>query len=182
MEDVSVVDLSAETLSSPTIVDVIDLTKDSPRSLRPLRSRQRNAGVSSSHNTTVNLDNHHNNHNHKRHLSPMVLGSMLDNQMRHLKKKAKVSHSTSSNEILTLDDTVDEDKNTCYTVELDNKEAVALTCPICFESLSSNLKPITTRCGHLFCSECLQTFFRTTKKCPTCKTSITLKSCTRLYL
>lgn len=139
MEDVSVVDLSAETLSSPTIVDVIDLTKDSPRSLRPLRSRQRNAGVSSSHNTTVNLDNHHNNHNHKRHLSPMVLGSMLDNQMRHLKKKAKVSHSTSSNEILTLDDTVDEDKNTCYTVELDNKEAVALTCPICFESLSSNL-------------------------------------------
>lgn len=90
-------------------------------------------------------------------------------------------HATSSNTILTIDDTVKEDK-TYYTVEMGIKEPIPLTCPVCFESLTSNLKPITTRCGHLFCSECLESFIRISKKCPSCKSSITLKSCTRIYL
>jgi len=83
---------------------------------------------------------------------------------------------------LTLDDTIEEDNKTCYTIKSDTTEPVPLICPICLEPLSSDLKPTATRCGHLFCSECLQTFIRTSKKCPTCKATVGLKSCTRLYL
>lgn len=198
MEDTddSIVDVSL-----PTVI-VIDLTKESPRSGRSSRSHRRNAeDVSSSHSANESPDRRF-----RRPLSPIVLGNTQDTQTfvytllissRKVKRKfllwlkiffrrspvkeRKVPHATSSNEVLTLDDTIEENK-TFYTVESDNREPVPLTCPICFESLSSNLKPITTRCGHLFCAECLETFIRTSKKCPTCKAAITLKSCTRLYL
>ncbi|XP_011066626.1 PREDICTED: uncharacterized RING finger protein C548.05c-like [Acromyrmex echinatior] len=163
--DDSVIDVSPS-------IDVIDLTKESPSSVRPLRkSRQRNVeNVSSSNNVTSNSD--------QRPIPPIVLGNTQDTQMKSTRKKERVSQATS--EVLILDDTIEEDK-ICYSVQSDIKEPVPLTCPICFEALSSKLKPYTTRCGHLFCLECLQTFLQTAKKCPTCKTTIALKSCTRLY-
>ncbi|XP_018361901.1 PREDICTED: E3 ubiquitin-protein ligase RNF4-like [Trachymyrmex cornetzi] len=168
--DDSVIDIS------PNLIDVIDLTKESPRSVRPLRSCLRNAeNVSSSDNRTSNSDHH-------RPIPPIVLGNTQNIQTKNTRKTGRVSRATDSSEVLTLDDTIEEDK-TCYTVQSDIKEPIPLTCPICFEALSSKLKPYTTRCGHLFCSECLQTSLqKTAKKCPTCKATIALKSCTRLYL
>ncbi|XP_018054052.1 PREDICTED: uncharacterized RING finger protein C548.05c-like [Atta colombica] len=168
--DDSVIDVS------PSLIDVIDLTKESPSSVRPSRSHQRNVeNISSSNNVTSNSDHC------RRPISPIVLGNTQATQTKNTKKKGRVSRAIGSNEVLTLDNTIEEDK-ICYTVQSDIKEPVPLTCPICFEALSSKLKPYTTRCGHLFCSDCLQTFLQTAKKCPTCKTTITLKSCTRLYL
>lgn len=174
MMDDSVVDVS----SSPTIIDVIDLTKESPSgSIRASRSRQRNTeDVSSQHGATDSPDRRC-----RRPLSPLLLGK----RTRKERRGEKVPFATSSSEILTLDDTIKEDDNKddkCYTINSDNREAIHLQCPICFESLTSNLKPITTRCGHVFCTECLESFIRISKKCATCKASITLKSCTRLYL
>lgn len=195
--DDSIMDDSVVDISSPSVVEVIDLTSPSG-SVRPSRSRQRNRESSS---VTNNL-----NHHSRRPLSPIVLGNTQDTQLfvytflflhkkwlkdlfydqkclfrKSPKKKRKTSHATNSNTVLTLDDTVKEDK-TYYTVETDNKEPIPLKCRVCFELLTSNLKPITTRCGHLFCSECLKTFIGISKKCPTCKSTITLKSCTHIYL
>lgn len=66
----------------------------------------------------------------------------------------------------------------------DDEKPSCLNCPICLESLSSKSKPTTTRCGHIFCSVCLEKFIHVSKKkkCPTCQSNITLKSCTRLYI
>ncbi|XP_018407707.1 PREDICTED: E3 ubiquitin-protein ligase RNF4-like [Cyphomyrmex costatus] len=160
---------------SPTIIDIIDLTKESPNTVRRSRSQRRNdEDVPSNHNIGS--------HSHRivMPIPPIVLGNTQDIPTRNTRNRERVSHATSSNEVLTLDNTMEEDK-ICYTVESDAKEPIPLTCPICFEVLSSKLKPYTTRCGHLFCSECLQTFLRTAKKCPTCKATVALRSCTRLY-
>ncbi|KAL6260577.1 E3 ubiquitin-protein ligase RNF4-like [Pogonomyrmex barbatus] len=165
--DDSIIDISSTAID---VIDVIDLTKESPRTNRPSRSQRRINNES----TTYNINE---NQHFRRPLSPIILGN-TNNEMK--KPKKKKSRAT-LDEVLTVDDTNDENK-TYYTVESDNGKPVPLMCPICFESLSSNLKPITTRCGHLFCTECLETFIQTTKKCPTCKGPITLKSCTRLYL
>lgn len=90
---------------------------------------------------------------------------------------------TSMNETINLDDTIlvkDDDKR--YAVTSDRGELTSLKCPICFELLSSEMKPTTTRCGHVFCAKCIETYVPIRKKCPTCNSSITLKSCTRLFL
>lgn len=167
----SIVNISSHT------IDYIDLTKESPISARPSRSRQRMYAedVPPNHNITESS-----NHYHRRHLSPIVLGTQLTHEKKS-RGERKVTHSKSTVEILVLDDTIEENEPS-YTIESDDRKPIPLTCPICFESLSSNSKPITTRCGHVFCTECLNTYFRTAKKCPTCKSTITLKTCTRLYL
>ncbi|XP_077264147.1 LON peptidase N-terminal domain and RING finger protein 3-like [Temnothorax americanus] len=162
---------------SPTLIDVIDLTKESPSgSARASRSRQRNTGdvaSSVSNGSTCRC---------RRPLSPIVLGNTPDVQTKNPRKKRGMSRTRSSNEVLTVDDTSKEDDKPYCIVESDDRQPILLTCPICLESLTSNLKPTTTRCGHLFCIECLESFIRISKKCPTCKTAITLKSCTRLYI
>lgn len=90
---------------------------------------------------------------------------------------------TRTEETVILDDTIyisDDDQH--YITKSDNGKSLILTCPICFEVLSSKLKPTTTRCGHVFCAHCLEVYLRKSKKCPACNTTTTLKSCTRLYL
>ena len=59
-------------------------------------------------------------------------------------------------------------------------------CPICFAELmkiDARLLLITP-CGHLFCSSCLTTHFKTTSlgvKCPKCQKIILIKDCHHLY-
>lgn len=71
---------------------------------------------------------------------------------------------------------------TCYVNEPADENSVALSCPICYEQLSSNLKPMSTRCGHIFCAQCLELALRQTKKCPLCKRATKLPSCIRLCI
>lgn len=44
-----------------------------------------------------------------------------------------------------------------------------LTCPICSDLF---IKPITTHCGHTFCSVCLTTSTSSDSRCPMCRTDI----------
>lgn len=76
MEDMddSIVDVS------PTVIDVIDLTKESPRSGRPSRSHRRHAeDESSSHSVTERLNRHF-----RRPLSPIVLGNTSDSHQTYI--------------------------------------------------------------------------------------------------
>ncbi|XP_044002263.1 uncharacterized protein LOC122848332 isoform X2 [Aphidius gifuensis] len=61
-------------------------------------------------------------------------------------------------------------------------ETVVLSCPICFEELRPTRKPTSTKCGHVFCEECLNATFIAHKKCPKCNAPIKRKSCIRLFL
>ena len=187
--------------NSPTVIDVIDLTKESPK-IRPSQSH---------HRCTENASaNHYATRSNRRTsrmevLLPLVLGRRHNTQTEFpiMRRRRMVYDVTSNNEIVNLDDTIEDkndkeaDKNDkeadkqktdkqeaekYYTFQSDNIMPVSLTCPICLEILSASLKPTTTRCGHLFCAKCLEESVRKYKNCPTCKTTIKLKSCIRLYL
>ncbi|KAK0171401.1 hypothetical protein PV328_009138 [Microctonus aethiopoides] len=64
---------------------------------------------------------------------------------------------------------------------LDGITPTVLSCPICYEDLRSSRKPMTTKCGHLFCESCIQATLSSRKKCPVCMASITIKSCIRVH-
>ncbi|EDR24858.1 hypothetical protein EDI_216770 [Entamoeba dispar SAW760] len=61
------------------------------------------------------------------------------------------------------------------------KELEGIRCPICFD-LTRNV--MTTKCGHLYCSDCLNIIFDTpgVHYCPICKQKIIKNSCHRIFL
>ncbi|KAM8707253.1 hypothetical protein ACLKA7_011362 [Drosophila subpalustris] len=48
-------------------------------------------------------------------------------------------------------------------------EAAGSVCPICHDSYSS---PIILECGHIFCDECVQTWFKREQTCPMCRAKV----------
>lgn len=54
-------------------------------------------------------------------------------------------------------------------------QAVKISCPICLESLIGR-NPVSTMCGHLFCTQCIQLSLQNNKLCPMCKKKLTGKS------
>lgn len=61
-----------------------------------------------------------------------------------------------------------------------------ITCPICLET-QKNFSLIghclvTTKCGHLFCDNCLKKSISLTHKCPTCSSKLTLRQYHRIYV
>lgn len=155
-------------------IDVIDLTKDSPK-IRPLRStclRQQNSSTSSTRNSS--------NKNSIGYIRYPI--GFPEVKIKNSTKKKRMCPNP-SNTTVTLDDTNEENDISSNLTDKEDDERPSLKCPICFESLSSDLKPTTTRCGHIFCAKCLETLIHSNKKkCPTCQSNITLKSCTRLYI
>nr|XP_012215000.1 PREDICTED: E3 ubiquitin-protein ligase RNF4-like [Linepithema humile]XP_012215001.1 PREDICTED: E3 ubiquitin-protein ligase RNF4-like [Linepithema humile]XP_012215002.1 PREDICTED: E3 ubiquitin-protein ligase RNF4-like [Linepithema humile] len=185
-EDVLCVDSSYDT------IDIIDLTKESPK-IRPLRSRLRHRYSPMIRNSR-SLANRNSRFN-QRSLSPLTLGNTQDTEIENSTRKKRTCRNLPSthNTTVNLDDTneekINEEKNDiCYvnTHHKEDNEGTSLSCPICLEFLCSDLKPTTTRCGHIFCAKCLKTHMHVEnsnkKKCPTCQSKITLKSCTRLYI
>lgn len=53
-------------------------------------------------------------------------------------------------------------------------------CPVCMDDVRQR-EPNTTRCGHIFCKECIVTAVQSTHKCPLCNKKITLRQLIRLY-
>ncbi|RPD52705.1 hypothetical protein L226DRAFT_527487 [Lentinus tigrinus ALCF2SS1-7] len=53
--------------------------------------------------------------------------------------------------------------------------ACQVQCPICYEVLSSESSriPVAIQCGHVFCTTCLFAHRKSSRSCPTCRTSIT---------
>ncbi|XP_015180027.1 PREDICTED: E3 ubiquitin-protein ligase RNF4-like [Polistes dominula] len=85
-------------------------------------------------------------------------------------------------EEIYLDDTVSPKNNGPWCInDSCTAEPTMLTCAICLEELKTKYKPTATSCGHIFCENCLFKVIRKTKKCPTCQSKITKRSCIRLY-
>jgi hypothetical protein len=53
---------------------------------------------------------------------------------------------------------------------ISNKIDLTNSCPICLEELQTNyyLRKIT-KCGHIYCSYCIETWLKDNKTCPICK-------------
>ncbi|CAL4129316.1 unnamed protein product [Meganyctiphanes norvegica] len=64
--------------------------------------------------------------------------------------------------------------------------AGSLSCPICLDTLGSiqaqrrNL--VSTVCGHVFCSHCLEESLKARKECPTCRKKLTKKQYHPIYI
>ena len=53
----------------------------------------------------------------------------------------------------------------------ERENADGLSCPICMESIK-NRQPVSTKCGHLFCTTCIKAALRVKKECPLCKKAL----------
>ncbi|XP_017082100.2 E3 ubiquitin-protein ligase complex slx8-rfp subunit slx8 [Drosophila eugracilis] len=54
-------------------------------------------------------------------------------------------------------------------------------CPVCMEAVSKR-EPVSTKCGHVFCRECIQTAISSTHKCPMCNKKLSARQYFRIYL
>lgn len=64
---------------------------------------------------------------------------------------------------------------------LDTSDTPVLRCPICFESTLQR-EPTVTKCGHVFCRECIELSLRSNRKCPLCKSRVCINQLLRIYL
>ncbi|VAH83623.1 unnamed protein product [Triticum turgidum subsp. durum] len=53
------------------------------------------------------------------------------------------------------------------------------TCPVCISEL---VDASSTICGHIFCKKCIEASIQFQKKCPTCRTRLTMRNFHRIYL
>jgi len=85
--------------------------------------------------------------------------------------KARVS--TSSQQL-----SIPKDLDSLSNEQIATTLVKALKCPICqfpIKDISS------TKCGHLFCQNCLEQAVRLYKKCPTCRKHVFLKDIHRIF-
>lgn len=52
-------------------------------------------------------------------------------------------------------------------------------CPVCMGPI---VEEVTTKCGHIFCKECIKAAIGAQSKCPTCRRKVTMKDIFRVYL
>ncbi|CAL0318537.1 unnamed protein product [Lupinus luteus] len=52
-------------------------------------------------------------------------------------------------------------------------------CPICIGPL---IEPVSTKCGHIFCNNCIRAAITVQAKCPTCRKKITVRELIRVFL
>ncbi|XP_053560180.1 E3 ubiquitin-protein ligase RNF4 [Bombina bombina] len=61
-----------------------------------------------------------------------------------------------------------------------------VSCPICMdfynEIIQSGRLIVSTRCGHIFCSQCLRDALKNTTSCPTCRKKLTSKQYHPIYI
>ncbi|XP_039971166.1 uncharacterized protein LOC126767892 isoform X2 [Bactrocera neohumeralis] len=58
---------------------------------------------------------------------------------------------------------------------------VPFMCAVCMESCVNN-QPTSTKCGHVFCANCIRQALRLTRKCPMCNTKLSPSMLFRIYI
>ncbi|XP_031254392.1 E3 ubiquitin-protein ligase complex slx8-rfp subunit slx8-like isoform X1 [Pistacia vera] len=76
----------------------------------------------------------------------------------------------------------DKEKNVVKPVEFSKNpepEAPSFICPICIGPMSM---ATTTKCGHVFCQECIKKAIAAQGKCPTCRKKLGKRGIIRVFL
>uniref|UniRef100_A0A8C5LQM8 Ring finger protein 4 n=1 Tax=Leptobrachium leishanense TaxID=445787 RepID=A0A8C5LQM8_9ANUR len=61
-----------------------------------------------------------------------------------------------------------------------------VSCPICLDGYSEIIKSrrliVSTKCGHIFCSQCIRDSLKSVSSCPTCRKKLTPKQYHPIYI
>ncbi|XP_015121399.1 E3 ubiquitin-protein ligase RNF4 [Diachasma alloeum] len=183
---------------SPQPVHYIDLTADSP--MQPTRQTRGRGNQVAEQNCDEATDR--NSHVSRvgvsiRLLDTIVIdsadpsparGTSASRRIGRPKRRSPATTSTAAGpeegSVIDLDSTIPDDDHNKLIPQINDSvdgSPTVLTCPVCFEDLRASRKPMSTKCGHIFCEDCLLATLVTQKKCPKCKGSITRKTCHRIY-
>ncbi|XP_033166357.1 E3 ubiquitin-protein ligase complex slx8-rfp subunit rfp2 isoform X1 [Drosophila mauritiana] len=94
-------------------------------------------------------------------------------------RRRGLSGSTENVPVVDLD-VVSPPKRANRDMDVSQKEDL-YKCPVCIESVSKR-EPVSTKCGHVFCRECIEAAIRATHKCPICNKKLTVRQFFRIYL
>ncbi|XP_017016705.1 E3 ubiquitin-protein ligase RNF4 isoform X2 [Drosophila kikkawai] len=94
-------------------------------------------------------------------------------------RRRSSQQSTSNAVVVDLDDP-SPPKRTCPTSDESQMEE-SYKCPVCLENVRRR-EPVSTKCGHVFCKECLVAAINSVHKCPLCNKKMTVRQFSRIYL
>ncbi|CAN2390606.1 Prokaryotic RING finger family 4 [Pristimantis euphronides] len=67
-----------------------------------------------------------------------------------------------------------------------SRSSGSVSCPICMDSYSEIVQSgrliVSTKCGHVFCSQCIRDALRNATSCPTCRKKLTPKQYHPIYI
>ncbi|XP_075565011.1 E3 ubiquitin-protein ligase RNF4 isoform X2 [Pelecanus crispus] len=67
-----------------------------------------------------------------------------------------------------------------------SKPSGTISCPICMDGYSEIVQSgrliVSTKCGHVFCSQCLRDSLRNANSCPTCRKKLTHRQYHPIYI
>ncbi|XP_001373850.2 E3 ubiquitin-protein ligase RNF4 [Monodelphis domestica] len=117
---------------------------------------------------------------------------------RRQRRNPRISRGQPDSCVLSSDDEEIRD-NDVYVTENPSRESVVLeeetssirpsgtvSCPICMDGYSEILQSgrliVSTKCGHVFCSQCLRDALRNASSCPTCRKKLNQKQYHPIYI
>ncbi|XP_064509468.1 E3 ubiquitin-protein ligase RNF4 isoform X1 [Pseudopipra pipra] len=130
------------------------------------------------------------------HNDSVVVSSEQHRQRRNLRLR---SQRQSDSCVLSSDDEDETRDNDVYVTEKVSRELGALeeetestkpsgtvSCPICMDVYSEIVQSgrliVSTKCGHVFCSQCLRDSLRNANSCPTCRKKLTHRQYHPIYI
>ncbi|XP_072476149.1 E3 ubiquitin-protein ligase RNF4 [Notamacropus eugenii] len=116
---------------------------------------------------------------------------------RRQRRNPRISRGQPDSCVLSSDDEETRD-NDVYVTENPPRGSVVLeetssirpsgtvSCPICMDGYSEILQSgrliVSTKCGHVFCSQCLRDALRNASSCPTCRKKLNQKQYHPIYI
>ncbi|XP_017130600.1 E3 ubiquitin-protein ligase RNF4-like [Drosophila elegans] len=95
------------------------------------------------------------------------------------RRRRTFAQSSASSQVVDVED-VSPPKRIQPDPNVSQKED-SYKCPVCMDSVIKR-EPVATKCGHVFCRECIQTAISATHKCPMCNKKLTIRQFSRIYL
>ncbi|XP_063313763.1 E3 ubiquitin-protein ligase RNF4 isoform X1 [Pelobates fuscus] len=109
---------------------------------------------------------------------------VVSNNNSSQRRNPGVSQQTASC-ILSSDD---EDSRDTSSVEQEGSRFTSgkVSCPICLDGYSEIVQSkrliVATKCGHIFCSQCIRDALKSANSCPTCRKKLTHKQYHPIYI
>uniref|UniRef100_A0A4W3JL05 Ring finger protein 4 n=1 Tax=Callorhinchus milii TaxID=7868 RepID=A0A4W3JL05_CALMI len=87
------------------------------------------------------------------------------------------------------DEDVEPDGSTCLSgqnVVYQRSSPGTISCPICLDNYTEIVQSgrliVSTKCGHVFCSQCIRDSLKNAQTCPTCRVKLNSRQCHPLYI